>query len=106
MTTDGFDDVADDLEKLAENAEELDGENEVPWDELYNEQFMRKHTSFSSLEEFLRDSPWDADSVDELLKLASQNEIDEYVDKYTRFPTGERMQGKAVEEWAAGQLGF
>lgn len=106
MTADGFDNVSDDLEELSENVQELEGENEVAWDELYNKRFMKNHTSFSSLQEFLAHSPWDADSVDELLKRAPQDEIDEYVDKYTRFPNEERMKKNAGEEWTARQLGL
>ena len=46
---DGFDDLIDELEQLAQNARELDGEHEVPLFELFTQSFMEENTHYSSL---------------------------------------------------------
>lgn len=104
-----IDDVADSFGELGENAQELEGGGEVSLDELFNDGFMRKYTDFDSLEKFFDASPWTVDFEGDLeadLAAIPEDEFDEYVNQHTRFPDSEEMQGKAAEEWAAGQLGF
>lgn len=98
-------DDIDDLEELQENAQDLDGENEVPLGELFNDGFMQKYTDFDSIKEFFKASPWAVESEDDL-EAIPEDEFDEYVSQHTRFPDAEEMQGKAAEEWTADQLGL
>jgi len=109
---DGFDDLADDLDDLAdefdeiaERAEELEGENEVPLSELFPEEFMRKHTSHNSVEEFFDSSPWTVESEEDLEEIPDE-EFDEYVQTETNFEDEEAMTDAAVEEYVARQLGL
>lgn len=39
------------LDKLIKNAEAIDGVNKITFDELFNTDFMKKHTRFSSTDE-------------------------------------------------------
>jgi len=105
MPTDGFDDAIDDLDELQENAQALEGETEVPLDELFKDGFVRAHTDFDSLEAFFEASPWTVES-DGDLEAIPDDEFDEYVDQHTRFGSFEAMQKKALEKWTADQLGL
>ena len=53
MGIDGLDEVQDKLEAMQKNAEELDGENEIPLVELFPPEFMREFTDFESIKKFL-----------------------------------------------------
>jgi len=98
-------DDIDDLEELADRAEELDGENEVPLAELFNPGFMRKYTDFESLEEFFEESPWTIESEEDLDEIPD-DPFNEYVDEHTVFSDQDEMMNKAGEEWTADQLGL
>lgn len=100
----GFDELQDDLEGMAEKAKELDGENEVPIEELFPDEFMEENTDFESLESFFRDSPWDWERDD--LEDIPEEKLDEYVRTHSQFSSWEEMMSEAGEIWAAKQLGF
>jgi len=101
MSSDGF----DALDELKENAQDLEGETEVPLDELFKDSFVRAHTNFDSLEGFFEASPWTVESNGDL-EAIPDDEFDEYVDQHTEFANSEAMQKKALEEWTANQLGL
>jgi hypothetical protein len=105
MGIDGLDEVQDRLEDMKESAEELDGENEVPLDEVFSADFMQKYTDFDSIEEFFEVSPWTVESEEDL-EAIPQDGFDEYIAENTVFSDDEEMQSKAGEEWAADQIGF
>jgi len=98
-------DDIDDLKELAENAEELDGKNEVPLIELFNPSFIRKYTDFESLEEFFEESTWTVESEEDLEEIPD-GPFNEYVDEHTVFSDQDEMINKAGEEWTADQLGL
>ena len=98
-------DDIDDLEELADRAEELDGENEVPLAELFNPGFMRQYTDFQSLEEFFEESPWTVESEEDLDEIPD-DPFNEYVDEHTIVSDQDEMMNKAGEEWTADQLGL
>lgn len=102
---DGLDDLQKRLEEMQDAAREIDGENEIPLVELFPPSFMQKYTDFQDIEEFFDQSPWNVESQDDL-EAIPQQEFDSYVSDTTQFDSGEEMQGKAVEEWAAKELGF
>ena len=105
MPTDGFDDLIDDLNELEQNAEELDGENQVPLTELLNPGFMQKYTEFASIDEMFEQSKWTVESEEDLDAIPDQ-EFDTYVRDHTQFTDSEEMMGMAAEEWTAEQMGF
>ena len=103
--TDGFDDLADDLEELGDRAEELAGENEVPLNELFNPSFMREYTDFESLEESFEESSWTVETEEDLDEIPD-GPFNEYVNEHTMFSNHDEMMSKAVDEWTADQLGL
>lgn len=102
---DGLDELQDQLEDLQKNAEQLDGENEVPFDELFPEEFMRKYTDAETIEGFFDESSWNIESEEDFEQIPDQ-ELDQYVDDHSRFRTWEQMQGEAATEWMKRQMGF
>jgi hypothetical protein len=98
-------DDLNDLEELADRAQELDGENQVPLVELFNPNFMREYTDFESLEEFFEESPWTVESQEDLDEIPD-DPFNKYVNEYTVFSDQDEMMGEAGEEWTADQLGL
>ena len=98
-------DDIDDLEELADRAEELDGGNSVPLIELFNPSFMRKNTDFESLEEFFEESPWTVESEEDLDEIPD-GPFNEYVNEHTVFTDQDEMMNKAGEAWTVDQLGL
>lgn len=45
--TDNLDDLAKRLKTLSDNAKAINGENEVPFNELFSQSFMLQHTNNS-----------------------------------------------------------
>lgn len=99
----GIDDLADDLEQMAEQALGLEGSNEVPFTELMPPAFMSKYTDFESVESFIDESQWDVEGQEDFEAIPDA-EFDQYVNENTRFDTWEQMFSKAGEEWMARQL--
>lgn len=99
----GFDELQDELERLAEKAMGLEGTNEVSFEELFTPSFMATHTDFATFEEFMEASPWTVESQADFEAVPEQ-EFDVYVAENTRFQNWEAMLGKAAEQWAARQL--
>lgn len=99
-----LDDLINKLKQLQQNAEQISGDNEVPFDELFNEPFMQQHTnnSYSSFSEFLNSSKFGDIPFEEI----PDDEWDDWVDKNTDFQSWKDMQTTASQEWISKKLGF
>ena len=105
MTVEGADDLKDELNRLSQNAKELDGTNQVPLVELFNPSFMRRYTEFDSFENMLEQSQWTVETQEDL-EAIPEDQFDRYVREHTQFPDSEEMMGVATEEWTADQMGL
>lgn len=105
IDTEGFDELENQLEQMERAARDLDGENEVPFPELFPPSFMRRYTDFSSIDEMLEESPFTVETQDDFEKIPV-DEWDEFVDEHTRFPSWEKMMGKAGRDYVTGRLGL
>jgi len=101
----GVDDLVDKLEEMEEAALGIEGDNEVPVEDLLTPAFMQSHTDVDSFKEFLEESQWDVEGQADLGAIPD-DEFDEYVAERTSFPDWETMLGKAGKEWTARQLGL
>ncbi len=99
----GFEDFDKEIQELQERAEGLDGNNEIPMDQLFTEGFMQSYTSFSSLAAFFHDSPWTVETREDF-KSIPEDEFDQYVDEHTGFDDWETMLQAAGREWVTRQL--
>lgn len=101
----GFDELQNKLQELADKAEKLSCEHEVSFAELFVEEFMVKHTNFSSFNELLDASPFEVNSAEDF-KAIPDDEFDQYISQVTNFDSWESMLEEASCEYATRQLGF
>ena len=102
---DGFDDLIDDLEQLAQNARELDGEQEIPMSELFTQSFMEENTPYSSLNDLLEAGGFHADT-DEESDAIPESELDTHIARTTKFDSWESMLEEATGQYVTRKLGF
>src|SRR4051812_34038089 len=100
---DGFDDLEKLLKGIQKKVENAGGE--VSFTELFNPKFMTTFTNFSSIDEFLDESPFEIHSQEDLENI-DENELDKYISETTRFSSWEEMKGKAGELYVKHQLGL
>ncbi len=93
------------LKEMKENAEKLDGENNVPFQELFNPAFMRKYTNFQNIDDMLENSGFKIESQEDF-EAIDDLKWDEYVRKNTRFQNWHEMMSEATSLWALKQMGF
>lgn len=99
----GFEELEDELDRLQEQLEGLDGENAVAFPELFPENFMATYTEFESITAFFDASPWTVES-DEDFEHIPEDAFDEYVDEHTGFDDWETMLSVAAREWVSRKL--
>lgn len=86
----GFDDFEKRLSAMAEGAEKLSNEKEIPYEELFTEDFLLDNTAFNHIQEL----------------LDMEGDIDENVREHSRFGSWKDMQVAALEAYTAKKLGF
>ena len=99
----GFDELQDELDRLARDVEKLEGTHDVPFDELFPPAFMRQYTNTQNINTFIDQSQWDVESKEDFRKIP-EDEFDRYVSEHTLFGSWEAMMNKGAEEYFAGQL--
>ncbi len=100
----GFDEVINELEMLSKKAEELDGEHEVPLDELFDSSFMGRYTQFSSFDDLLDTGGFIVNNQEDFNN--PDGALDNYISSTTSFKNWEDMMGKATQVYLAKRLGF
>ena len=83
--------------------EELEGVNQIPINDLFNEIFMEKYTRFSSIDEFFETTEWEVEDKEDLEEIPEQ-ELDTFVRDKTKFSSWEHMLNQAGKEWFKRQL--
>jgi len=94
----GLDGFKDKLDKINKKAKELDGEHSVPLDELFDSSFMRKHTSFASFDELLREGGYKVESQADFDALPD-SDLDVHIQQNTSFSSWQDMQEAAAGSW-------
>lgn len=97
--------LADQFAAMARNAEELHGENEVAFEDLFSEQFIQQHTDVTSFEAFVERSQWTVDSTEQFEAIPG-DEFDEYVSNNSEFGSWESMLERAGTDWVAREIGL
>lgn len=101
----GLDKFQRDLSNIAKKAQELEGQKNFSFEELFNVSFMNKHTSFTNFNDFLVAGGFIVNSAEDF-KAIPDDEFDEYIQKSTKFTSWSQMQEEATGEYVARQLGF
>lgn len=99
----GLDELEGYFEQLEEKARELEGENEVPFSELFDVSFMREHTPYSDFEAFLEAGGFEVETQEDF-EAIPEAELDEHIRETTELESWEEMQTAATEAWLAEQL--
>ncbi len=101
----GLTELQKDLKQMEKAAKELSQTKQVSFDKLFSASFMRKYTSFSSIDEFLNAGGFDAQSQ-EAFEAIPEEELDKYIANTTNFKNWEDMLGEAGTQYALKKLGF
>lgn len=101
----GLEELQKRLEDLAKGAEELDGEHEVPFGEIFPPSFMKRYTTFESIEKMVEASGYKVENAEDF-KAIPETAWDSFVRQRTKFDNWSDMIGKAGEEWTTRQLGI
>ena len=101
----GLDKLEKQLKQMKKGAKELSQTNQVPFDELFTDSFMRKYTAFSSIDELLDAGGFKVESSEDFESIPDA-ELDKHIASNTNFKSWEDMLGEAVSLFAAKKLGF
>ena len=86
----GFDEFEKRLSAMAEGAEELSNQKEIPYEELFTEDFLYDNTDFDDIQEL----------------LGMEGDIDRNVREHSRFDSWQDMWLAAYKAHTAKKLGF
>lgn len=103
VTISGMDEMMAELDRLSKAAQELDGEHEVSFGELFPQEFMSENTSCATIDDFFAGCGHEIRSDDDIDAIPG---FDEYVQRTTTFPSWEEMKGTALDELVFRELGL
>ena len=101
----GLDELAKELKQISKNAQALAGTHEYSFDEIFSEKFMRENSNFTSIEDFLKSSPENISTAEELEK-ADETTLDTFVSNQTKFSSWKEMLTEAQKALLISRLGF
>ena len=91
------------LKKLQRDIKKLEGKNTIPFNEMFNDSFLRKYSKFENHEDFINREIFKTyDSLEDI----PDDEMDKFISENSKFDTWEKFLGKASEEYVAKKLGF
>lgn len=100
-----FEDAMRKLRDLQRRAEQLDGQHEVSFDDLFPDEFMLRNTEYPSIAELLSGSGFRIETAEDFHAIPDET-WDNYIRQHTRFDSWGEMQRAAAEEWMVRQLGL
>ncbi|WP_449355229.1 hypothetical protein ACUL41_03625 [Virgibacillus natechei] len=101
----GLDNFEKKINQLEKNAKQIDGDNNIPFDEIFNPSFMTKYTQYTSIHSFFEDSPFTLETQEDL-KAIPEDELDLFISQNTNFNSWQNMLSEAGKQWTVKQLGF
>lgn len=105
MKTTGFDKLEKQLKQMQKGAKELEKTKSISFGELFTSSFMRKNTSFSSIDELLQSGGFHVESQEDF-EAIPDTELDKYIATVTNFKDWEDMLSEAASQYALKKLGF
>lgn len=101
----GLDKLEKQLKQMEKGAKELSKTKHVSFDNLFPASFMRKYTSYSSMDELLDAGGFKVESQEDFESIPDV-EFDKHISANTRFRCWEDMLDEATSQYAAKKLGF
>ncbi|WP_336141767.1 hypothetical protein [Acinetobacter sp. 102] len=86
------------LNKLLENAKNLEGERDVSLGTLFNEGFLQTHTDFQTIDDLFVAAGFKVESHEDF-EAIPQEEIDKFVRDNTQFESFNDLHAKAAAEY-------
>lgn len=77
--------------------------NEIPFEQLFTQEFMQLYTEFESFEALLESSQWEVEEQEDF-EAIPEDDFDSYVDEHTDFPSWEVMYQTAAERFLERQF--
>lgn len=93
----------DGLKRLQKKMKKLEQTKTVSFDKLFSTSFMKKYTSFSSINEFFEKGDFEFETEKDFENI-SEEKLDTYVSSTTNFSSWGEMKAKAGEVWVAKEL--
>lgn len=90
---------------MKKTIKELEQTKQVSFDNLFTTSFMKKYTSFSSIDEFLNAGGFNVQTQEDF-EAIPEKELDKYISNTTNFKNWEDMLGEAAEQYALKKLSF
>lgn len=90
---------------MSKAAKEIDGDNEIPFNELFPSNFISTHTDYSTMEDFTSASGLDFSSQEAYGDI-DESVLDNFVASHSTFDSWEDMLAGASERWIAKKLGL
>ena len=103
MKIKGLDKLQKNIKKLEQNAKKMDGDNSIPFNELFSYEFMNKNTNFDSIDDFFRSSGIEVNSQEELQEL-DERILDDAVVRFTQYSSWDEMIHEAGAVFFKKQL--
>lgn len=100
-----FEDFVRPLRDLQRRAEELDGEHQFSFPELFPDEFMLRNTEFPTIDALFAASGFKVESSEDLAAIPDAP-WDAFVASRTRFASWDEMKNAAAGEWARRRLGL
>ena len=101
----GVEEVKKKLQDLSKNVADLERGEKVSFDKLFPSGFMKRYTTFQSIEGMIDASGYKVESPEDF-KAIPDTAWDSFVKQRTKFNSWGEMLAKAGEEWTAKRLGF
>lgn len=105
MEIKGLNEFQKSLEDIAKEIEELENKLEVPFNKLFNENFMQQYTSYKTWDELLNKSGFGVKNTNDFKKIPNKK-LNRYIRKVTSFKNWEDMLNKATEIYMYKQIGI
>ncbi len=101
----GLDKLEKQLKQMQKGAKELSRTKQVSFSELFTTSFMKKYTSFSSMDELLNAGGFKVESQEDF-EAIPDTELDRHIADTTKFKNWKDMLNEATTQYAAKKLGF
>lgn len=101
--SDSFDKVINNLDNIAANAEKLNGNHKYDTNEIFTPSFMRRNTSYSSFDSFLKDCNIHTQAE---FDACSNSDFDKKVREKTKFSNYQDMLNAAMPDFVNRKLGL
>lgn len=105
MKIHGLDEIGKTLDRLADDARELDGQHTVSLQDLMTPEFVAKNTRFADVDAFFGASGF-ATASQEAFEAIPEGELDAFVRAESSFESWKDMLSAAGGEWAKRKLGL